>query len=103
MVTVNDIKPLGDRVLVRPISREEKTDSGIIIPDTATKEKPEQGEVVAVGLGEINEKGERMPIEVSVGQMVMFTKYSPNEIDVEGEQLLVIRQKDILAIIDKVK
>ncbi len=101
MVTVNDIKPLGDRVLVRPISREEKTESGIIIPDTATKEKPEQGEVVAVGLGELNEKGERMPIEVAVGQMVMFTKYSPNEIDVEGEQLLVIRQKDILAIIEK--
>lgn len=101
MVTVNDIKPLGDRVLVRPVSREEKTESGIIIPDTATKEKPEQGEVVAVGLGELNEKGERMPIEVAVGQMVMFTKYSPNEIDVEGEQLLVIRQKDILAIIEK--
>ena len=103
MVTVNDIKPLGNRVLVRPVSREEKTESGIIIPDTATKEKPEQGEVVAVGPGELNEKGVRTPIDVSVGQMVMFTKYSPNEIDVEGEQLLVIRQADILAIIEKAK
>ncbi|MCA9391864.1 co-chaperone GroES [candidate division WWE3 bacterium] len=99
MVSIENIKPLGDRVIVRPVSKETATESGIIIPDTAAKDKPEQGEVLAVGPGEINEKGERVPMELKVGQIVMFTKYSPNEIEVEGEDLLVIKQKDVLAII----
>lgn len=100
MTQIENIQPLGDRVIVRPISKEETTESGIIIPDTATKEKPEQGEVLAVGPGEMNDSGQRTPMEVQVGQTVMFTKYSPNEIEVEGEELLVIRQKDVLAIIN---
>ncbi len=99
MVSVSDIRPLGDRVLVKPISKEETTESGIIIPDTATKEKPEQGEVLAVGPGEMGENGNRIPMSVQVGQKVMFTKYAPNEIEIEGEEYLVIREKDILAIV----
>lgn len=97
---IDKLKPLGDRVVVRAISREEKTASGIIIPDTATKEKPEQGEVLAVGLGELNEKGERIPMEVKVGQKVMFTKYGPNEVEIDGDEYLIVREKDILAVIE---
>ncbi len=100
MVTINQLKPLGDRVIVKPITQEEKTQSGIIIPDTANKEKPEQGEVLAVGPGEMTEKGERIPMEIQVGQKVVFTKYSPSEIEIDNEDLLVIKQKDILAIIE---
>lgn len=100
MATVKNIQPLGDRVLVRPISKEEKTESGIIIPDTATKEKPEEGEVLAVGPGKLNEDGERVPMEVKKDQKVMFTKYGPNELEIEGETYLIVRESDILAIIE---
>lgn len=99
MIKIDNIKPLADKVLVKPISKEETTESGIIIPDTATKEKPEQGEVLAVGPGELNEKGERIAMSVKVGDKVMFTKYSPNEIEIEGEEYLIIKEKDILTII----
>lgn len=99
MITVKDIKPLGDRLLVKPISQEEKTESGIIIPDTATKEKPEQGEVLEVGPGAYNEDGDRIPMEVQKGQKVMFSKYGPNEIEVDGETYLLVREKDVLAIV----
>ena len=95
-----NIKPLSDRVLVRPISKEEKTKSGIIIPDTATKERPEEGEVLAVGSGKLDENGKRIPMEIEVGQKVMFTKYGPSEIKVDGEELLVVKEDDILAIIE---
>ncbi|MBM4402231.1 MAG: co-chaperone GroES [Candidatus Cloacimonetes bacterium] len=95
-----NIKPLGDRVLVRPISQEEKTESGIIIPDTATKERPEEGEVLAVGEGRLDESGKRIPIEIEIGQKVMFTKYGPSEVKVDGEELLIVKQEDILAVIE---
>lgn len=98
-VKVKDIQPLGDRVLVRPISKEETTESGIIIPDTATKEKPEQGEVLAVGPGRLTDEGKRLPMDIKVGQTIMFTKYGPNEIEIEGETYLIVRESDILAII----
>ena len=97
---ISKIKPLGDRVLVKPLNREEKTKSGIIIPETS-KERPEEGQVLAIGPGAINDKGERKPIEVKVGQKVMFTKYGPNEIKVENEELLIVSEKDILAIIEE--
>ncbi len=100
MGKIDGIKPLGDRVIVKPEPKESKTQSGIIIPDTAGKEKPEKGEVLAIGPGELSENGQRLEMEVKVGQKVMFTKYSPSEIEVDGEELLVIRQKDILAIIE---
>lgn len=94
-----NIKPLGDRVLVRPISQEEKTESGIIIPDTATKERPEEGEVLAVGPGKLDENGKRAAMEIQAGQKVMFTKYGPSEIKIDGEELLIVKQEDILAVL----
>lgn len=99
MADVSKITLLEDRVLVRAKSSEQKTQSGIIIPDTATSEKPEQGEVLAVGTGSINEDGSKRGMTVSVGQTVLFTKYSPNEIKIDNEEFLIIREKDILAIV----
>ncbi len=99
MPSVEEIKPLGDRVLVRPLSKEEKTDSGIIIPDTAKEEKPQEGEIIAVGPGRLNEKGERVPMQVKVGDQVMFRKYSPDEIKIEEETYLIVSESDILAVI----
>jgi len=93
------IKPLGDRVVIKMMPAEEKTKSGIYLPETA-KEKPEQGEIVAAGPGRWDEDGEkRIPLEVKVGDKVMFSKYAPNEIKVDGEELFIIKEEDILAII----
>ena len=100
MTSLENIKPLGDRVLVKPTKNEDKTESGIYIPETASKDKPEQGKVLAVGPGETNEQGEVTPMKVTVGQTVMFTKYSPNEIEIGNETYLIIREKDILAIVE---
>jgi chaperonin GroES len=94
------IKPSGDRVLVQAVNREETTESGIILPETLTPEKPEEGIVLAVGPGERNEKGERIALDVEVGQKIMFTKYGPNEIELDGEKYLIIKEKDILAIFE---
>jgi chaperonin GroES len=93
-----NIKPLGDRVLVKPIAQEIKTKSGIIIPDTIDKEKPDQGEVVAVGEGRY-EDFKIIPPRVKVGDRVLFSKYSPDEIKVEGEEYYILREENILAII----
>ncbi|PIS03490.1 co-chaperone GroES [Candidatus Peregrinibacteria bacterium CG10_big_fil_rev_8_21_14_0_10_44_7] len=93
-----NIKPLGDRVVVKRLAKEERTASGIVIPDSA-KEKPAEGEVLAVGPGRLNEKGERSPMEVSVGDKVLFTKYGPSEVKVDGEELLILSESDILAIV----
>lgn len=95
-----NIKPLADRVIIKPISIEEKTKSGIILPDTAEKEKPEEGKIIAVGPGRILPSGRRIPMSVKKGQRVLFTKYGPNEIKVEGKELLVAREEDILAILE---
>jgi len=94
------IRPLNDRVLVLRTDQEEKTKGGIIIPDTA-KEKPQEGKVVAVGSGKTDEKGERIPLEVKEGDRVLFGKYSGNEIKVDGVEHLIMREDDILAIIEK--
>ncbi len=92
-----NLKPLHDHVIVKPINEDEVTKSGIVLPDTVDKEKPEKGEVIAVGPGKLTEKGERAPMSVSVGQKVMFKKYSPDEIKVDGEEYLVISDSDIIA------
>jgi len=92
------ITPLGDRVLVMPASRENKTKSGIIIPETTDKEKPDQGAVIAVGEGRF-EDGKLIPMRVKVGDTVLFSKYSPDEIKVEGEDYYILREENILAII----
>ena len=93
------IQPLGDRVLVRPLEAESKTRGGIVLPDTA-KEKPQQGEIVAAGKGKVLENGTVSPLEVKVGDKVLYGKYSGNEITTkDGEELLIMKEEDILAII----
>jgi chaperonin GroES len=92
------IKPLHDRVLVKRIEEEHKTKGGIIIPDTA-KEKPQMGEVIAAGGGKKTEDGKIIPLDVKKGDKVLFTKYSGNEVKIVGEELLIMREEDILGII----
>lgn len=92
-------KPLNDHILIKPTTKEEVSKSGIILPDTVDKEKPEQGEVIAVGTGKLLENGQRAPISVKVGDTVIFKKYSPDEVPGEKE-LLIIKEEDILAVIE---
>ncbi len=94
------VKPLNDRVLVKPLSKEQSTATGIIIPDTVEKEKPEKGEVMVTGPGKLLENGTRAPMTVKAGDKVMFKKYSPDEIKVDGKDLLIVDESDILAIIE---
>ena len=94
-----DIKPLDDRVLIEPMSKEEKTKSGIVLPDTA-EEKPEQGRVIAIGPGRIDNNGNRIPMNVKIGDTVLFTKYGPSEIKVDGKEYLIAKEEEILAIIE---
>lgn len=94
------VKPLQDRVLIKRVEEETKTKGGIIIPDTA-KEKPQEGLVVAVGSGKVTEKGTRVPPEVKKGDRILFGKYSGTEIKVDGEEHLILREDDILAILEK--
>ena len=93
------IKPLFDNILIKPLEAEKKTVSGIILPDTA-KEKPQMGEIVAVGAGKVTPKGEKEKIVVKVGQKVMYKKWGGNEIKINGEELMLVEQKDILAVIE---
>ena len=94
-------RPLGDRVLVRRVEEEEKTKSGIIIPDTA-KEKPQEGEIVAAGPGARNEKGELVPLDVKAGDRILFGKWSGTEVKIDGEELLIMKESDILGVVEKV-
>jgi chaperonin GroES len=94
------LRPLGDRVVVQPTPREEMTKSGIVLPDTA-KEKPQEGKVLAVGPGRILDDGTREAIDVSEGQRVLYAKYAGTEFKIDGEELLIISQKDILAIVEE--
>ena len=94
-----NIKPLADRVLIEPMSREEKTKSGIILPDTADKERPEQGKVIAVGAGKADKDGKVIKPTVKKGDVVLFAKYGPQEIKVEGKEYLIAKEDDILAIL----
>jgi chaperonin GroES len=93
------LKPLGDRLVVKPSSSEQTTRSGIVLPDTA-KEKPQQGEVLAAGPGQVQEDGTRSPMDVKVGDKVLFAKYSGTEFKLDSEELLIISQRDILAIVN---
>lgn len=94
------IQPLSDHILIEPVNKEEKTKSGILLPDTAEKERPEQGKVVAVGSGKRTPEGKIIPLEVKVGQKVLFTKYGPNEIKIDNKEYLIAREEDILAILE---
>ena len=94
------LKPLGDRIIIELVELEEKTASGIVLPDTA-KEKPQEGKVVAVGTGRVLENGERVALEVSVGDSIIFSKYAGTEVKYDGNEYLIVRENDILAIIGK--
>ena len=94
------IRPLQDRVIVQRIEEEEKTKGGLIIPDTA-KEKPQEGKIIAVGKGKLNEDGKVTPLDVKVNDRVLFGKYSGTEINIDGEEHLIMREEDILGIIEK--
>lgn len=93
------IRPLNDRVLVKRLAEEQVTKGGIIIPDSA-KEKPAEGEIVAVGSGKLNDKGERVPVELKAGDRVLFSKYGGTEVKIEGEDYLIMREDDILGVIE---
>ena len=94
-----NIRPLHDRVLVKRIELQEQVRGGIIIPDTA-KEKPEQGKIVAVGKGKVNDDGKLMPVGVKVGDTILFGKYSGSEVELDGEKHLIMREEDILGVVE---
>ena len=99
ILTATSIKPLGDRVLVEPLDREETTKSGIVLPDTA-KEKPQEGTIVSVGSGRVDDKGQKHALEVKAGNKVLYGKYAGTEIKIEGKEYLILSEKDILAIFE---
>jgi len=90
------LQPLGDRVVVRPIEREEVTKGGIVLPDTV-KEKPQEGKVLAAGPGRLSEDGKRIAMDVKVGDVVLYVKYGGTEVKIDGEELMILRESDILA------
>src|SRR5712672_2038762 len=94
---ITSLRPLGDRVVIRPLARETVTKSGIVLPDTA-KEKPQEGEILAVGPGKVLDNGKRITLEVKIGQRILFAKYSGTEVKIEGEEYLILRESDILGI-----
>ncbi|MBI4411325.1 MAG: co-chaperone GroES [Deltaproteobacteria bacterium] len=93
------LRPLHDRLLVKRLTEEQKTKGGIIIPDTA-KEKPQEAEVIAVGNGKVLDDGKKVPLDVKVGDKILFSKYSGNEVKVEGEEYLILREEDVQAIVE---
>lgn len=92
------LRPLGDRIIIELVESEEKTASGIVLPDTA-KEKPQEGKVVAVGTGRVLDNGERVAVEVSVGDRIIFSKYAGTEVKYQGTEYLILRESDILAVV----
>jgi chaperonin GroES len=101
MATASKVKvqPLADRVVVEPLEETEEMRGGLYIPDTA-KEKPQQGTVIAVGPGRVSDEGERIPVELKEGQRVLYGKYSGTEVTIDGQELLIIKESDVLAVID---
>ncbi len=97
--TATKLRPLGDRVVIQPTPREEMTKSGIVLPDTA-KEKPQEGTVLSAGPGRLTDEGKREPMDVKEGDKVLYAKYAGTEFKVDGEELLIVSQKDILAIVE---
>ena len=93
------LKPLGDRAVVEPLEGEERTETGLFIPETA-KEKPQKGTIIAVGEGRKDEDGKRVPMDVEAGQIVLFAKYGGTEIKIDGKKLLILKESDILAILN---
>lgn len=96
---MKELKPLRDRVLVKPMDREEMTKGGIYLPDTASKDRPTEGKVLAVGTGVVKKNGEKTPLEVKAGDRVIYSEYAGTEIKMDGEKFLILRQEDILAVL----
>jgi chaperonin GroES len=94
-----DVRPLHDRIIVRRLVEGEQKSGGIIIPDTA-KEKPQRGEVIAVGTGKVNDDGKRLPLDVKTGDQILFGKYTSQEVKLDGEEYLIMREDEVLAVID---
>lgn len=99
MAAKTKVKPLGANILVEPVSEESKTASGIVLPDTVDKEKPQKGKVVALGTGKVTEDGKKISFNVKVGDIVIFKKYSPDEVEVDDKEYLIMSEEDILAIV----
>ncbi len=97
--TTTKLRPLGDRVVVKPTAREEMTKSGIVLPDTV-KEKPQEGEVIAAGPGRLTDEGEREPMDVEVGDKVLYAKYAGTEFKVDDEEFLIVSQKEVFAVVE---
>ncbi|WKZ28937.1 MAG: co-chaperone GroES [Patescibacteria group bacterium] len=95
-----NLRPLGDRVVVKPLTQDEVTKSGIILPETVDKERPERGEVIAIGPGKVLENGAFAPMSVKVGDKIVFKKYSPDEVKVDNVEYLVVSESDIMAVIE---
>ena len=95
-----NLKPLGDRLVVKVLHNDEQTEGGIVLPDTA-KEKPTEGEVIAVGTGKVLENGQKLPLEVKVGDRIIFSKYAGTEVKLDGDEYVIFSERDVLAIIDK--
>jgi chaperonin GroES len=93
------LRPLGDRVVVEPLEQEERTESGLFIPETA-KEKPQRGKVIAIGDGRRDDDGNRVPMDVKVGETVLFAKYGGTEVKIDSQKLLILKETDILAVVD---
>jgi chaperonin GroES len=98
--TMKQVQPLGDRVVVKPKLREEKTKGGIFLPDTASKERPMQGNVLAVGQGRVTDKGERVPMNIKAGDQVVFAKYAGTEFKIDDQEYLILSEKDILGVVE---
>lgn len=98
--TSHKLRPLEDRVVVKALQESEVHSSGIIIPDTVSKEKPQKGKVISVGPGKFDMNGKRVPMEIAVGDTVLFTKYGPTEVKVNGEELLILNQSDVMAVLE---
>ncbi len=94
------LRPLGDRVVVEPIEKEERTPSGIILPETA-KEKPQEGKVIAVGPGRLNDQGQRIPLDIKEGDRVIFAKYAGTEVKLDDKKYLILRESDIMAVVEE--
>ena len=94
------LRPLADKVIVKPLSKEETTASGIVLPDTVDKDKPEEGEVIAIGPGRLLDNGSRAAMSIKVGDKVLFTKYSPNEFKKDNQEYLVLSESDIMAVVE---
>jgi len=94
-----NLRPLGDRVVVEPLEQEERTESGLFIPETA-KEKPQRGKIIAIGDGRRDDEGNRVPMDVKVGETILFAKYGGTEVKLDSQKLLILKESDILAVVD---